>query len=224
MRKASRKKIAVICCAGLLAVAGAGMALAQSPTLLAGGGKTEAVGGPGAGMEEAVMDKILVWGEVIRVDENGISINNQSGNSMEGEIVIHVAEGATLVLDGENGFPVSLSEIQAGETVYAYIGPAMTMSLPPQTTAEMILCKVPADAKVPEYVVADTMEWQENGDWILTGKNGTVYQIPGNCPIIPYLTRNLVTLQDVTQGRELLVWSDAQNQGQKLVLFAEDVQ
>ena len=38
---------------------------------------------------------------------------------------------------------------------------------------------------------------------------------------MPYLTRQIVSLEDVEQGSNLLVWSDDQNQAQKLVLFAK---
>ncbi|MEI3187018.1 MAG: hypothetical protein V8S27_03405 [Lachnospiraceae bacterium] len=36
---------------------------------------------------------------------------------------------------------MDLSEIKVGDTIYAYIGPAMTMSLPLQTNAEFIVCR-----------------------------------------------------------------------------------
>lgn len=224
MRKVNKKAMAVICCTGLLAIAGAGMALAQSPTLLAGGAKTENAGGPSAGGEDAAMDLYQIWGTVLSVEDGQIHIDNQSGTSFTGEIILNVSDEYSRVLDAVNGFPVQLSDIQVGETIYAYIGPAMTMSLPPMTTAEMIICKIPADAKAPDYVKVKSMTWQENGDWVLTTQDGAVYQVPGSCPIIPYLTRNMVTLQDVTESSKLLVWSDAENQVSNLVLFPEDVQ
>lgn len=223
MKKINRKALAVVCCAGLLAVAGAGLALAQSPTVLAGGAKTEDAGGPSLG-EEAVQDMYRIWGKVLSVEDGSISIDNQSGVSFQGEIILNVSDEYSRVLDAENGFPVQLSDIQVGETIYAYIGPAMTMSLPPMTTAEMIISKVPADYKVPDYVKVESMSWQENGDWILVSEEGTTYQIPGSTPIIPYLTRNMVSLQDVNENSAVLIWSDAENNGQRLVLFPEDVQ
>ena len=226
MKKIDKKAVAVICCAGLLAVAGAGMALAQSPTIVAGGTSTESTGGPSAGAAgEAVnLDMFRIWGKVLSVEDGRIHIDNQSGNSYEGEIVLNISDEYSHVLDAENGFPVQLSDIQVGETIYAYIGPAMTMSLPPMTTAEMIIAKTPADFKAPDYVEVKTLTWQENGDWVLTTMDGATYQVPADCPVTPYLTRNIVTLQDVTESRKLLVWSDGENSAQKLVLFAEDVQ
>lgn len=221
MRKIN-KKIAAACCAGLLAVAGASMALAQSPTVVAGGGNTENTGGPSA-QEENVMESIRIWGTVMSVEDGRIHIDNQSGVSFEGEIILNISDEMTRILDAENGFPVQLSDIQEGEVIYAYIGPAMTMSLPPQTTPEMIICKIPADFKAPDYATVKSMTWQENGDWVLVSTDGTTYQVPGNCPIIPYLTRNMVTLQDVVESSKIMIWSDTDNNAHKLVLFPQDV-
>ena len=233
------KKFLIAGCAGLMAVSGMVTALAQSPVILAGGGQAaENSYGPGAADggvsvgemtadEEAGMgemtaaETIRVWGPVLSVEDGSICIDNQSGVSSAGEMILHIAEGETLVLGAENGFPVELSDIQVGEVIYANIGQAMTMSLPPQTTAEVVICNVPADFKAPDYVQVQNMQWNEDGSGILTATSGSVYQIPADCPIIPYLTRNLVMLQDVTESRSLLVWSDAENVAQNLVLFAE---
>lgn len=46
---------------------------------------------------------------------------------------------------------MELSELKDGETVYAWMGPVMTLSLPPQATAILILANIPADYGVPQY-------------------------------------------------------------------------
>lgn len=224
MRRMNKKVLAAVCCTGLLAVAGAGYALAQSPTVVAGGGSTEHVGGPAggpAGGEVQAMDTIRIWGTVLGVDDGAIRIDNQSGVSYEGEIVLNISDEYTRVLGAEKGFPVQLSDIRVGETIYAYIGPAMTMSLPPQTTPEMVICSIPADFKAPDYVTVKSMTWQENGDWVLVASDGATFQVPADCPVVPYLTRNMVTLQDITESSKVLVWSDGENTAGSLVLFPD---
>ena len=79
-----------------------------------------------------------------------IIFDNQSGESYQGDIVIHISED-TKILDAQNGFPVSPDSIQDGQTAYAYVGPAMTMSIPPQTNSPMILTEIPADYKAVSY-------------------------------------------------------------------------
>lgn len=220
MKKMNRKALAVVCCTGLLAVAGASMAMAQSQTILAGGVNTEATGGPGA--QDVLQERYQIWGPVLSVNENSITIDNKSGVSYAGEIVLNISEEQSKVLGAVDGLPLQLSDIRVGDVIYAYIGNAMTMSLPPQTAAEMIIAKIPADYKVPELVTVKDMVWHENGDWTLTAANGSTYEIPGECPIVPYLTRQMVTLADVTESSQLLLWSDAEGNGQKIVLFAAE--
>ena len=96
----------------------------------------------------------------------------------------------------------------------------MTMSLPPQTSGEVIIGKIPADAKAPEYITAKSMTANADGIWTLVSTAGTEYAVSADCRIMPYLTRQIVSLEDVEQGSNLLVWSNDQNQAQKLVLFA----
>ena len=230
MTKMNRNTLAVVICAGILAVSGSGMAMAQAPTILAGGVSTENAGGPGAqnagtqdaGAQGLMQESYRIFGPVLSVEEGRITIDNQSEVSFKGEIVLHISDETSRVLDAVDGFPVQLSDIKVGEVIYVNIGPAMTMSLPPQTTAETVIAKIPADFKAPEMVKVKSMEWHENGDWTLTGADGTVYQIPGECPITPYRTRQMVTLADVTESREILLWTDAEGNGQKIVLFAAE--
>lgn len=223
-----KKQIAVaVCCTGLLVAACAGMAQAQSPTIQAGASRQEtAVTGPAVGQEQTEVsahELLCIWGTVTNVTDGQITINNQSGVSYAGEIILNIDPEESKVLGAENGFPVQLSDITVGETIYAYIGQAMTMSLPPMTNASTVICKIPADYKVPEYVTVQSVTAKEDGSIELTGTSGITYQAAADCEIIPYLTRNIVRLQDVTESSNLLVWSNDENQAQKLVLFAEEV-
>lgn len=208
--------------AGLLTVAGAGAALAQSPVITAGISQSADAGyGPGAEPEEVMAETVRVWGPVVEVRENAIVIDNQSGVSFQGEMVLHISADSSRVLDAVSGMPAALSDIQVGEVIYADIGMAMTMSLPPQTTAEAVICKVPADFKAPEYIQVKSMQWDADESWTLMSVSGTEYHVPADCPVNPYLTRNIVTLQDVTESRTLLVWSDDDNIARSLMLFAD---
>ena len=58
-----------------------------------------------------------------------------------------------MILDAVSGDPVDADAIKTGETVYAWLGArnVTTMSLPPQTTPDLLLVNVPADYKVPQY-------------------------------------------------------------------------
>lgn len=220
MSRKNNKTITAIGMAAFMTAAGVLTAMAaQSPTIVAGSGMSQSgAAGPGVQSPEA-QEQAPIWGTIISVDNGSIDMECPSGNVFEGEVIVNIS-GDTLILDGENGYPVEAKDLQAGETVYAYIGPAMTMSLPPQTSGEVIIGKIPADAKVPEYITAKSMTADADGSWTLVSTAGTEYAVSADCRIMPYLTRQIVSLEDVEQGSNLLVWSNDQNQAQKLVLFA----
>lgn len=187
-----------------------------SGTILAG---TEAAEDDGSGLPELADEMPPIWGPVLSVNGDTILIDNQSGVSFAGEIVLNIDPETTRVLDAVNGFPVQLSDLKEGEILYAYIGPAMTLSLPPMTTATTVICQIPQDFAVPSFLTVKSMEHQADESYVLTGTDGTVIQVPADCQILPYLTRNLVRLTDVEKGSQCLVWSGSDGQAVKIVLF-----
>ena len=61
---------------------------------------------------EVVSNQIRIWGPVLGVEEGVIRIDNQSGSSFAGEIVLNISEDYSKILDGENGYPVDLDQIK----------------------------------------------------------------------------------------------------------------
>ena len=164
---------------------------------------------------------IRIWGPILRLEDGNLVIDNRSDVSFRGEMVITVDPEYTRILDGENGYPVEVSELTEGEAVFVYIGPAAAMSEPPIVNATLILCKIPSDLRIPDYVQVTAMEEQPDGSYLLSGNNGIQYLVPMDCEILPFLTRNVVTLQDVQVGSSCLIWSDENRTAQKIVLFAD---
>jgi len=174
---------------------------------------------------------IRIFGPVTRTEDGRLSIDNQSGVSNSGEIILNVSDEETYILDAVSGLPIKLEDIKDGDTIYAYIGPAMTppymgpamtMSLPPMTNADVIFANIPADAKVPDYVEVKSMITDAStSKSVLTALDGTEYTLADDCNIFPYLTRNIVTLDDLTQGRKCVVWADDENSASKIMVFAE---
>ena len=185
----------------------------------------ESVTGAIESMEESGTEApqaIRIFGPVTRTEDGRLSIDNQSGMSTSGEIILNVADDMTYILDAMTGFPVALEDVKDGDTIYAYIGPAMTMSLPPMTNAVMIFTNLPADAKAPDYVEVKSMVTDAGtSKSVLTAADGTEFTLAEDCNIFPYLTRNIVTLDDLTQGKKCVVWSDDENTASKIMLFAE---
>lgn len=174
------------------------------------------------GSQPEKMEAVRIYGPVTHMEDGRLSIDNRSGVSAEGEIILNISQESTLILDAVSGTPLTLEDIQDGETIYAYIGPAMTMSLPPMTNAAIIFANIPEDFKVPDYVEADSVITDAgSSQTVLTASDGTEYILAEDCDIFPYLTRNIVTLDDLTQGKKVVVWSGDDNTATKIMVFAE---
>ena len=163
-----------------------------------------------------------IYGPVTKQEDGRLSIDNQSDMSISGEIILNVSEEYTYILDAVTGLPLKEEDIKDGDTIYVYIGPAMTMSLPPMTNADVIFANIPADAKVPDYIEVQSLVTDAaTSKSVLTAADGTEYTVESDCNIFPYLTRNIVTLDDLTQGRKCVVWSDEDNAALQIMVFAE---
>lgn len=168
------------------------------------------------------LESMRIWGNVLEKLEGGFAIDSkvQEGEGYQGEMVVHLDPDNTLILDAMTGFPAEEGAIAPGQTLYVYISPVMTMSLPPQTTAELVLVNIPQDAGAPLYVTASgALEADEAGGYVLKTVDGKEIKVPADCPITPFLTRQMVRLEDIAEGRKCLVWLDVCGQAERIVLF-----
>ena len=179
-----------------------------------------------ADVDEASGDITFNSNELL-VDENGEYKDTTS------EIILKTTAN-TPVLDGTTLAPVAMSEIDTAQPVYVWTAQAMTMSIPPQTAAQILIVNVPQDASAPMYVVAQQVETKEDGSIVITDQDGVTWRADADTEVTPYLTRNIVTLEDIHEGTRLVVSqeSDTSSSGSpeageadayaaKLLVFAE---
>lgn len=93
----------------------------------------------------------------------------------------------------------------------------MAESLPPQTTAEIIISQMPEGGSAPDYILTDAFERQEDESWRLVSSSGTVYQVPKDCPVISYGMNELSSFRIISESNKLLVWLDEANTVQRIV-------
>lgn len=85
---------------------------------------------------------VRVRGVVTRLENGTILLKNSDENAPYNKMILHLTK-TTHVVDGVSGLPLD-RELRDGETVCAWVGPAMTLSLPPQATAEAVEANIPA--------------------------------------------------------------------------------
>lgn len=167
---------------------------------------------------------VRVWGTLTRLEDGALLVKNDDTGEGLSEVILRGE--SILCLDAVTGEPMDLDDIRDGETVYAWAGPVMTMSLPPQGTALLILGNIPADYAVPQFyeIVSVTpqaqiavypppaLTWTE-----VTATDGTVLTITDGAELTPYLTKNIVRLEDLVPGTRILVWRDGGDVSRVLV-------
>ena len=207
--KFSVKLIAAALCAAMLCV----------PTLAAGSSDA-----PGAGTYVPDPQYTMAWGTATWQD-NGSLLVRKSGENKPTDGMALWTKNA-IVLDAVSGEPVDAKSIKDGSTVYAWLGAqtAMTMSLPPQVTPELLLVNIPADFKVPQYDVIVRANYIMKGipgysGMAITLSDGTACQVWQDAAVTPYLTRNRVTYQDLLPGTRVLVWADDEGQASRVIVF-----
>lgn len=197
----------------------------QEETTVADTTVVESVAGTIEGEEDTASQadqSVYIKGPVTKTEDGMLSVDNQSGQGYQGAINLNISPDATYILDAVTGLPAKADDIKDGDTVSAYISSAMTLSLPPMANAEVIFTNLQADTKVPEYVEVKSMVTDAStSKSILTAKDGTEYTLASDCSIFPYLTKNIVTQDDLTQGRKCIIWSDSDNNAVKIMLFAQ---
>lgn len=180
-----------------------------------------------------VSSPIRVSGTIYH-DGDRFTLKNIQGDTVQDEIILNISD-ETKILDAVNGFPVSASDVKDGETVYAYISQAMTMSIPPQSHAELILCRIPQDFAVPSYETVQLAAFltpDQTGKSVNIGQiatvRGNVWAVMEETTLLPYLTRNIVTTDDLTEGTRCLIWPaqtgsfDNVRAAGKIVIFPKD--
>lgn len=147
---------------------------------------------------------IQTWGQVVELGAESLTLENSQEDSSYQKLVINVNED-TLILDAVTGQSRTFSDIQQGETLYAWVGPAMTKSLPPITTARLLLCGLPADAAAPTYAeVQSVIQTEEGVDVCVTDQ--VVLHLSGETELLAAPGSETVSLADIVPGTRLLSW------------------
>lgn len=145
------------------------------------------------------------WG-TLSVTDGIVMLTNGNPEMGTQEVMLHINPD-TLILDAVAGTPIKLEDIGEGEMVYAYTDVAMTMSIPAQTNAQVIIANIPADFGVPAYHTITAVKALDDGIVEVTTDHDDVLLFDAEDSYLPYLTRQAMNIADLEVGRRILVWS-----------------
>ena len=169
---------------------------------------------------------VRVGGVVTWLENGAILLKNSDGNDPYHKIILHLTE-TTPVVDAVSGLPLDRN-LRDGETVCAWVGPAMTLSLPPHAAAEVVMANIPADYSVPRYcqiakvrqqVTSSVRPSLSHVSLVTTG--GEELTVTDKAVLVPYLTRQIVTPDDLVQGSYVLVWRSEDGTVSRVLLFPQ---
>ena len=198
MKRYSKALLSTALAATLLA----GSALAVAPPVTPGPQESAYT------VTDRSLSPIPVWGSVQEKGEDSLSLKNSVESDPYGEIRLTVSE-ETLVLDAVTGARKTLADLRENETVYAYVGPAMTRSIPPIAAARLVLCNIPADYAVPTYCEVEQVMVAEDGKVSLLTDRDVILHLSQETEIFSFDAGSedgAVAAGEIVPGTRVLAW------------------
>lgn len=152
------------------------------------------------------LESVSLYGKVAEVRNGRILVNESGIHNMD--VVLNITD-STVFIDAVTGMPVSRNEVTEGMSVCAYVGPAMTMSLPPITNAHVVLLNTEDAENAPVYLTAQKVDAGDDGKISITAKDGKVFaNFDSNSYVYPYRVKKIVRADDIRPGSKIVVWYD----------------
>lgn len=155
----------------------------------------------GAALEEVMPSYLTTLGEVteINAEENYVIVKNDAD-----EIRFNMDENTLLI--GNDA--ASKFELAEGKLVSVTHSQAMTMSIPAQSYAFAVIEINETGMGNPIYTVVEEVKETENGLVIVTDAGTKEISVAKEAQVLPFLTRNIVRIEDVKAGSRVLLFYD----------------
>lgn len=156
-------------------------------------------------------DGVLYYGTItdLAQSQDGSLTYVVMDSEKNGELVL-LAGPDTCYVDASTKTGTSADALlTVGANLYVYHSPAMTMSIPGQTEAYVFIGNVPADATCPHYHVAGDVTVNDDGSVTVSVDQGSLLlTVSNDATVMPYLTRQYLTVEDIQPGTRFLAWYD----------------
>ncbi|MDR2940180.1 MAG: copper amine oxidase N-terminal domain-containing protein [Clostridiales bacterium] len=144
---------------------------------------------------------VLIQGEIVKTTDKTIEVKPKNGGN---NLVLNLGDNP-IIVDFTSGQPVELKN-RENDNIAAYYGPAVAMSMPPQSNALVVMLNAVDGGVPPQYAVAEAVEINESQAKVTINNGSVIVTIKKDVPILTYLTKNIVTLGDIKEGSKLLMW------------------
>ena len=165
----------------------------------------ETAGEPQIAICPPMIERDTLEGEALvkSVGENRITVkvNDQ-------EVTLNISE-QTFIIDSQTGLPTSLKDLKEGSKLYVYYSAAMTYSLPPQSHAVAVVTNIQENKTFPKFMTVKEIVSQKEGEIrVLNDFGDLIVTIKADSPLSPFKTKQAVSLKDIKEGTQLLLWYD----------------
>lgn len=164
--------------------------------------------------------EITPWGDDSDANKTSVYLKSKDENGTMQDAVVYLNDA--YMIDATTGLPLEQDYLKTGNVLHAWIQPIMTMSLPPRVNALVIIGNLPENTPVPEYyeVTDYVQECSDNADSMMIKTTSGDITVSRDIDIQPWLTRQMVCLDGLLPGSEILVWKDVNSMPEKIVEFA----
>lgn len=151
----------------------------------------------------AEYDKVELYGTA-KIEEDGLYIIDQAEIAEEKLNT----DANTVFVDG-NGYKTSMEAIENGTSIKVIASNAVTMSIPPQSYAYVVMT-VDDNGGFPIYAEVEKIITDDNGNLVFSSKDGNYDVVYGEgiTAVEPFATRNIVTAADIKEGSRILVYAE----------------
>ena len=146
-------------------------------------------------------DKAELYGTA-NMEEGNLYIATENGDVMLN------TDANTVFVDGM-GYKTAMEAIENGTSLKVIASNAMTMSIPPQSYAHVVML-ADENGGYPIYAEVKEVLTDDNGNLVFASKDGTYHIVYGAemTQVEPFATRNIVMASDIKEGTRILVFAD----------------
>ncbi len=143
-------------------------------------------------------------GKIIEKNENQITF--ETGDERFPELTLNISP-ETVAIDNTTGLPLNLDSLKIGDTIFAYFSEAMTRSIPPQSAATAIIGNIQQNTAPAKFITVGEVSKNNDGSITVISEDHQ-YQItiPADLTLMPYKTKQIITLDDIKVGTPLFAW------------------